>query len=82
MAAGDDHVHGCLRADQARQALRAATAGQDADQYLGQADLRAFGGDSVMAGEGDFQPAAECVAVDRGDDGFAAGVEDIVDALA
>ena len=41
VAAGDDHVQRRLRAGQARQALRAAAAGQDADQHLRQPDLRA-----------------------------------------
>ena len=65
VAAGDDHLHRRLRADQARQALRAAAARQDADQHLGQADLGARHGDPVVAGERMLEPAAERVAVDR-----------------
>ncbi len=57
-----------LRTDQARQALRAAAARQDADQHFGQADLGARHGDAVVAGERVLEPAAERVAVDRRDD--------------
>ena len=67
VAAGDDHLQRRLRADQARQALRAAAARQDADQHLGQPDLGARHGDAVVAGERILQPAAERIAVDRGD---------------
>jgi len=41
--AGEHHLAGRLQADQARQALRAAKARQDAQLQLRQAQLRAWG---------------------------------------
>ena len=51
----------------ARQALRAAGAGQDAELHLGQAELRLRRGDAVVAGERELEAAAEREAADRGD---------------
>ena len=82
VAAGDDHVERRLRPDQPRQALRAAGAGQDADLHLGQPDPGARHGDPVMAGERGFEPAAQRIAVDRGDDRLVALVHHIVMAAA
>ena len=64
-------------ADQARHALRAAAARQQADLDLGQADegLRVVGHDAVMAGEAQLEAAAEREAVDRGDERLAAGLD-------
>ena len=53
--------------DDARQALRAAGAGRDGQSDLGQAETRALGADADVAGERQLQPAAEGVALDRGD---------------
>ena len=66
--AGGDQLDGGRDAGEARQALRAAGARHDAELHLGQAELRFPHGDAAMAGQRDLQPAAECRAVDRGDD--------------
>ena len=46
------------RPSDARQALRAAGAGQQAELHLGQRDLRAGGGDAVVAAERELEAAA------------------------
>ncbi len=63
--------------DQARQPLGAAAAGEQAHLGLGQAELRlrVVADDPVVAGERDFQPAAQRQAVDRRRHGLAAGLE-------
>ena len=66
--AGDDHLQRLLRSDQARQALRAAGAGQEAELDLGQADARRRGSDPEMAGERQLEAAAERGAVQGRDD--------------
>ena len=78
VTAGGDHVERRLRADQARQPLRAAGAGEDADQHLGQPDLGARHRDPVMAGERGFETAAERIAVDRRDHRLRALVHHVV----
>ena len=65
MAARDDHLQRGLGADQAGQALRAATGRQDADQDFRQAQLRARHGEAVVAAERVLQAAAQRVAVNR-----------------
>ena len=67
LPAGEDDVLGARRTDQARQPLRAAAAGDDAEQDLGLAELGVVGGDAEVARERELAPAAERVAVDRGD---------------
>ena len=52
----------------ARQALRAAGAGDQAELHFGQRDLRRAVGDAVMAAERELEAAAQRGAVDRGDD--------------
>ena len=54
-------------ADHARQPLRAARAGQQAQLDFGQRDLRAGRGHAVVAGERELQTAAHRHRVDRGD---------------
>ena len=66
-AAGGHHVERGLHADQTRRALRAAGAGQQAQQHLGQAELRVGGGQAVVRGHGHFESAAERSAPDGGD---------------
>ena len=66
MAARDDHLQRGLGADQARQALRAAARGQNADQDFRQTHPGARNGYAVVAAERIFQAAAERVAVNRG----------------
>ena len=54
-------------AAQPRQPLRAAGAGDDAEQHFGLADLGARHGDAVVAGHRELEAAAERVAVNGGD---------------
>ena len=56
--AADDHVQRGLDAEHARQALRAAGAGHQAELHFGQRDLRARRGDAVVAAERQLQAAA------------------------
>jgi hypothetical protein len=54
--------------DQPRQSLRAAAAGQQADQHFAEAQLRVFGGHADVAGQRLFEAAAVTVAIDGDDD--------------
>ena len=65
--AGDDHPQRLFRADQARQALGPAGAGQQAELDLGQAHPRRRRGDPEMAGERQLEAAAQRRAVQRRD---------------
>ncbi len=65
--AGDDHLERLFRSDQARQALGAAGAGQQAELDLGEADTRAGDGNPEMAGERQLEPTPECGPVQGGD---------------
>ena len=62
-----DHLKRLLDADQPRQTLGTAGAGQQAELDLGQAEARRGDADPEMAGQRDLQAAAECRAVDRRD---------------
>ena len=64
---------GRVEADQPREPLRAATAGQQAEADLGKAETRLgiVAGDPVMAGERQFQPAPERRTIEGGGDGLA-----------
>lgn len=66
-----------LQTEHPYRAHDSATAGQQAEGHLGEADLDALHvrGDAVVGGEGDFESAAECGTVDCGDDGLAEGFE-------
>ncbi len=57
--------------EQARQALGAAIARQQAQADFGLAEAGGGFGDAVVAGERELHPATECDALDRGDAGFA-----------
>src|SRR5690606_37587825 len=57
-------------ADQARQALGAAGARDDAELDLRQAECGFLSRDAAVAGECDLAAAAECGAIDRRDDGL------------
>ena len=63
--AGEDEVLGLGRADQPGQPLRAAGAGDDAEQDLGLPDLGALAQHPEVGAEREFEPAAERVAGDR-----------------
>ena len=64
LAAGEDEVLGPGRADEAGQALRAAAAGDDAEQDLRLAELGLLAGDPEVAGQGQLAAAAEGEAAD------------------
>ena len=66
-AAGQDQVHRLGLADRARQPLRAADAGNDAELDLGLAELRVVGGDDDVAHHRELAAAAEREARDRRD---------------
>ncbi len=78
---GQHHGHGLDRIDQARQTHRAAKTGMQAEQHFGKTKLRIFDGDAVIAGERNFEPAAEAVAVNDGDDRHREPVEAINDGV-
>src|SRR4051794_12466556 len=66
---GDHQVERAGRADQAREPLRAAVAGQQAERHLRDAELVAPArAEAQVAGERDLQPAAERVPLDLGDE--------------
>ena len=65
---GQNDVQRLLGPDEARQALRAAGARDDAELDFRQAAFRRRDGDAVMRRQRNFEPAAERRAVDRGDD--------------
>ncbi len=69
LAAGEDEFLGPGRTDQAGQPLGAAAAGDHAEQHFGQADLGVLGADAEVTGQGQFQTAAQGVAIDGGDGG-------------
>ena len=54
-------------ADQAREPLRAAGAGDHAEPDLGEAELRVVGGDPEVARERELEADAEAEAADLGD---------------
>jgi hypothetical protein len=78
--AREHHVQRAFDADDARQALRAARARQDAELHLGQADLGARERDAVMTGQRELEAATERHALDRGDDRLRRVVEHRVEA--
>ena len=62
---GGDHLQRLLHADQARQPLGAAGAGQDAERDLRQPELaHVLGHHAVVAAQRQLQPAAQRRAVD------------------
>src|SRR5215213_3776975 len=72
--AREDQLHRLTLADESRQALGAAAAGDDAEVDLGLAEARRLAGDADVAGEGQLAAAAEAEAVDHGDDRLGEGV--------
>ena len=74
----DDHVERGLHADQPRQPLRAAGAGDDAQRHLGQAEARAGRHEPDVARQRHFQPAPRGNAV-NGRDHRLAGSLDLVE---
>ena len=66
-APGQHHRHRFDRIDEARQPHGAAEPGVQAEQHLGEAEARVLGRDPIVAGERDFEPSAQTVAVNDGD---------------
>ena len=60
------HLERLCRAHQARQTLRASRPGRHADLHLGLAEPRVRGAHPIVAGHRELEPAAEGMAVDRG----------------
>src|SRR5258708_1499590 len=79
--AGKNELQRAALSDQARQALRAAGAGQQAELDFGLAELRRLRGDPEGAGERRLAAAAEREAVHRGDHGFAEVLDQLEHAL-
>ena len=77
--AGEDELERPFRPDEARQALRAAGAGQETELDLGQADAGAGRRDAVMAAERELEAAAERRAVQRRDDRLADALDRLDD---
>ena len=74
-----DHLQRLLDADDARQPLRAAGAGQQAELDLGQAELARTGRRRGSgSAERDLEAAAERRAVDRGDDRLGAALDRVL----
>ncbi|MNT11085.1 hypothetical protein D3C72_1459470 [compost metagenome] len=67
MAAAEHQFERGLHADEARRALRAARAGQQAQRHFGQAQLGGGRGEAVVRRQGNLQPAAERGAMDGSD---------------
>ena len=67
VTAAPDQVLGLGRADEAGRALRAATAREDAELDLGEAEARRVGGDAQVARQRELEAAAEREPVDRRD---------------
>ena len=69
--------HGALDADEARQPLRAARAGKQADQRFRQTDrgVPVVGQHAIMRGQRQFAASAKRQPCDRGSDRLAAGFE-------
>ena len=55
-AAGHQQQHRALAADEPRELLRAAAAGQDAELHLGQAELGAVAGDDDVGASASSSP--------------------------
>jgi hypothetical protein len=82
LVALEQHLQGVAGLHQAADALRAAAAGEQPDLDLGQADARLVevGDDPVVAGERQFEGAAEAHAVDRGGDRLANRLQPAIEA--
>ncbi|MCY1225708.1 hypothetical protein D9M72_379120 [compost metagenome] len=75
VAAAEHQVQRRAGANQARQALRAAGAGQQAQLHLGQPEPGARGRHAVVRRQRKLQPAAQRHAVQRGNDRPGAGLD-------
>ncbi len=75
--AAEDHLQRLGHAGQPRQPLGAAGAGQQAELHFRQPYPGIRAGDAVMAAQRHFQPATQGRAVDDGNAGLAAALDDI-----
>ena len=75
VAARGDHVERDLHARQARQALGAPAARQNADQYFRQPDLGGAHRDAIIAAHRGFEPATQRIAMNGGHNRLGAGIE-------
>ena len=80
--AGKKNLHGESRADQPRQPLRAAVAGNESELHFGLAELCVLAGQAHGAGHGDLASAAQREAVDAGDHRLAQVLDQIERGLA
>ena len=71
-----------LRAEAAHRALRAGPAGHDADRGFGEAELDLRFGDAEIAGDRQFQPAAQRMAGQHGDGRLPQPRQPVEDAMA
>ena len=70
----EHHLQRVVRADQPRQALRAAGARQQPELDLGETDARLRRRDAIVARQRELEAPAERITVDRGDKGLVAAL--------
>src|SRR5439155_22587484 len=68
--AGENHFQRFAATDEARQALGAAGEREQAHRDFGNREAGALCGDSNVAGERKLEAGADCVAVERADNGL------------
>ena len=64
---GEEHLQRASFADEARQALRAAPSGDEAEGGAAMSEERVRAGDAAIAGEREIESASHAIAVDGGD---------------
>ena len=69
--AEEEELKSAGAAKEAREALGASPAGQQAERRAGVAEEGIGRSEAAVAGEGEVEPAAETVAADGGEDGLA-----------
>ena len=77
--AGHDHVERRFEADEPRETLRAAGAGNQAELHFRKSDLRVGPRHPVVAAEREFESSAHAGAADRGDHRLAGAFDDVHD---
>ena len=82
LLSGQKELEGSACANQAREALRAAVTGDEPEVDLGLAELRRLGRDAERAGHRELAPAAERIAVDRGNGRLAQMLDQVEHLLA
>src|SRR5439155_2536789 len=81
--AGEDHVKRVAHADETRQSLGAAAAGNDAELHLGEREdrLGMIGADAIRTGERELESRAETRTVNRRHDRRGRLLDEIEDAM-